>query len=150
MARLRDIHIFLKLADKMADKLECDPSYNRPMPHYPYAAPVLDDVKSKFAKPNFLFIFPRNKKRVNMTFDAARDGDYIGYEDVDGVRYMTITGRVGRNMLEQSFFNLLPKGLFLAWAEKNHSLYSLIIGFVGGVIIGAAGVIATVMGIILD
>ena len=133
MADLLDVYKLVKLVDKTAKEEE----KNYPPLHgggHIIGSPSRIKIQIAFIKRRLWR--DRNTRRVEIVIGLSCL-QYIKplKKSEEGIQYNALqVTNDGQKLLERSFFHLLPKGLLLAWVQKNSTLFNLLIGFVGGVV----------------
>ena len=84
------------------------------------------------------------EKEAIVLGERAAHERYVEFKplnDIDGPPNKVIVSPIkGDDLLDRTVFGLVPKGLWLAYAEKNIALVR-IVSFVGGIVVGAIGLI---------
>lgn len=146
MAQLYDIYKLVKTADKIALKEEkANPEETVINGHYIHVKPNVFVVKRKFTNPHRWFK-ARSALKVHDTTNIALQEGYLKQVHSDSqLRELVFEIPLkGHNLIQRSLFNILPKGLLLAWADKNNTFASLVFGFFGGIVIGTIGIVIAV------
>jgi hypothetical protein len=82
----------------------------------------------------------RGIDKKEMKYILAKASDYLRNESVQSE---VNTQRIATNpfqasdFLEQTVYGLVPKGVFMAWLDKNHKPLTLMMSFVTGVLVTA-------------
>lgn len=139
MARLYDTYRFVKVVRKLGEKEEKELNANVIAPNATYimGKPLVADVRNMYRKRRFRR--NRSRKKVQLISGLATQEDYLKVgvsidTDIQGTVYQIDTK--GWELLERSLFKILPKGLLLAWADKNGKFHNFIFGLIGGVVAG--------------
>lgn len=147
MADLYDMYLLVRITDRIASKEEKVSSETyRITNHYTRYTPPLKDVKAKFIKPH-RWSRKRSEEKWNCTLGLAIKKKYIkrAVRFQDGVRLTSLQIYAddlnGTDLIQRSFFRLLPKGLLLAWAEKNSKLVDVTWLFIGVIIANLGNIV---------
>ncbi len=143
MAEILNTYRLVKLIDKSAKRIEKQSPKIRTIPEtYDFVEPATSDVKRQY-RHKYKFTSDRT---LHLLIASAKKKKYI--EEVRTldkelevvINVLRIVSPKGWDLIERSLFGLIPKGLLLAWVEKNKDFSSLVIGFIGGIVVGTIGI----------
>jgi hypothetical protein len=144
MAQLYNIYRFVKITEKVATELEkADPHTESVRGEYKYGEPNVIDVKRRF-KRNHSWSRNRSTKYTKSIFVTAKEKGYLTehIRHVDRIPIHVIHIEIkGRDLMRRSVFSIWPKGLWLTWVDENYKASTLIIAFLGGVVIGIISIV---------
>lgn len=81
-----------------------------------------------------------------MRYILAKANDYLWHEDIPGQsnkRRIVTNPYQASDFLERTIFGLFPKGVFVAWLNKNYQLLSLSVAFISGIVLSTIVYIIT-------
>lgn len=126
MALLKDLYEFTKYVDSVngtPDVLQFNAHH--------------DEAWIQYA--NTVGISREYAKRLGMIAQNNRYVTYMPLNERDGPPHKLVIDDNGLELTHRTAWGLIPKGLWLAWLDKNKSLTALIVSFMSGVIIGIIG-----------
>lgn len=74
---------------------------------------------------------------------ASRLISFKPLNDIDGPPNKVIVDMAGEDLIEKTVFGIIPKGIILAWLDKNKNFLTLLIAFVGAIVIGILNIVIT-------
>lgn len=134
MADLLDIYKLITIVNKQAKQLEGE---DTSIIGKPNVRGVKEELESKL----------KSKRRAQIVYGLATSSEYLTVhkDNQDGVSIQVVHIEAkGWELLEKTVW-VFPKGLWLAWSNKNKSSSLIAIGFVGGIVIGGIPAIVSII-----